>query len=295
MASSPPEISESQPEYASPDHEPRLLTRQVHHTQTLQGLRTRIARPPNRFKRIIRRAAYLFAAIVILIGLGLVTLALFLRHDLRASLPQLDGDLHSAGLTAPVTITRDQQGVPNIQAATLSDLLFAQGFVTAQDRLWQMDSLRRHAAGELAEVMGSSLLDHDRQQRTLQLRAAADRAVLTLPSDQLAQLQAYSRGVNAFLESSADRLPVEFHLLHYKPAPWTPRDSLLVAIAMFQDLGTSFPSSSAVRRSPNTSHLKSSPISIPHILSAISRPPSRAKTSRPPSPKYFRSPSTTRR
>jgi len=235
-----------------------------HPLRSLGSLRQRIAgnplvKPPlrrspaRRLSRALRRLLAAMAGVAILCALALLVFALFLRHDMRAALPQLDGELHLAGLTAPVTVTRDQQGVPNIQAATLNDLLFAQGFVTAQDRLWQMDALRRHAAGELAEILGPSMVEHDRQQRILQLRAAADRAVLALPPEQLAQLQAYARGVNAFLESHSDRLPVEFHLLHYQPAPWTPRDSLLVSLAMFQDLATSFPTK--LRREALAQHL----------------------------------------
>ncbi|HZY74397.1 MAG TPA: penicillin acylase family protein, partial [Edaphobacter sp.] len=78
-------------------------------------------------------------------------------HD---SLPQFDGTLPVAGLSAPVIVQRDAHGVPHIRAATLDDLIFAQGYVTAQDRLWQMDLLRRHAAGELAEILGPSLVPH---------------------------------------------------------------------------------------------------------------------------------------
>ena len=88
------------------------------------------------------------------------------------NLPQLDGSLTVYGLAAPVTVERDARGVPHIHASSLDDLVFAQGFVTAQDRLWQMDLLRRHAAGELAAILGRSMLGHDRLQRTLQLRAA---------------------------------------------------------------------------------------------------------------------------
>ncbi len=230
-----------------------------HPLQSLDRLRGRLRRQPapnddlstepwppkpRRRSTAVRVLRYLTLAVLWLVILGclaLLTFSLYLRSDMRAALPQLDGDLHVAGLAAPVTVSRDQQGVPTIQAATTEDLLFAQGFVAAQDRLWQMDALRRHAAGELAEIMGSSLIEHDRQQRYLQLRAAADRAIAVLPPDQLSQLQAYARGVNAFLESNADHLPVEFHLLHYKPASWVPRDSLLVGLAMFQDLGTSYP------------------------------------------------------
>jgi len=143
--------------------------------------------------------------------------------------------------------------VPSISAANLDDLLTAQGFVTAQDRLWQMDMLRRHAAGNLAEILGSNLVEHDRTQRTLQIRAAADRAIAALPADQHHQLEEYSRGVNAYITQAADHLPVEFHFLHYKPAPWTPRDCLLVSLAMFQDLSTEFPTK--IRREAFAAHL----------------------------------------
>ncbi|HVG27038.1 MAG TPA: penicillin acylase family protein, partial [Acidobacteriaceae bacterium] len=172
---------------------------------------------------------------------AVVGLSLWLRHTTRAALPQVDGSLSVAGLTAPVVVSRNAQGVPSIRAGNLDDLLFAQGFVTAQDRLWQMDLLRRHAAGELAEILGSRLIEHDRRQRYLQLRATADRAAQLMPAAQARETQAYARGVNAFIDSHRDRLPLEFHLLHYTPRPWTPRDSLLVSLVMWQDLSTSFP------------------------------------------------------
>ena len=199
------------------------------------------SKPTVAVRRARRRLLLTLEVLAIVAVLAVFTVAIALRHALHAALPQLDGDLHVAGLTNPVAVTRDAQGVPSLIAANLDDLIFAQGFVTAQDRLFQMDALRRHAAGELAEILGPSLVDHDRLQRTLQLRAAADRAVAVLPADQLHQLEAYARGVNAFLAAHADTLPVEFHLLHYTPAPWSPRDSLLVALAMSQDLSTSFP------------------------------------------------------
>ena len=128
-----------------------------------------------------------------------------------------------------------------LTAANLPDLLFAQGYITAGDRLWQMDALRRHAAGELAAILGPAMVEHDRRQRYLQIRAAADRAVTQLPPDQLAQLQAYAGGVNAYIEAHQGTLPLEFKLLAYRPALWTPRDSLLVSLAMWQDLSTEFP------------------------------------------------------
>jgi penicillin amidase len=163
------------------------------------------------------------------------------RHALRDSLPQIDGTLAIAGLSAPVTVQRDAHGVPHIHAANLNDLVIVQGFVTAQDRLWQMDILRRHAAGDLAEVLGPSLIAHDRAQRILQVRAAADRAIATLPPDQLHWLQLYAQGVNASITAQGKHLPIEFRVLRYQPEPWTPRDSILVGLAMFQDLTNTFP------------------------------------------------------
>ena len=128
-----------------------------------------------------RRLLITSAVLLLLLVIATIVTAINLRHDLQTSLPPLDGTLPVAGLTAPVTVTRDPHGVPSLHASNLDDLLFAQGYITASDRLFQMDSLRRHGAGELAELLGSSLLDHDRQQRYLQLRATADRAAALLP------------------------------------------------------------------------------------------------------------------
>lgn len=163
------------------------------------------------------------------------------RQAMRDSLPQLDGTLSVAGLSAPVTVQRDAQGIPHIRAASLDDLIVAQGYVTAQDRLWQMDSLRRYVTGDLAEIFGASLVQHDRLQRALQIRAAADRAFAVFPPEQMRWLELYARGVNASIEAQRSHLPIEFRLLRYQPAPWTPRDTIAVGIVLFQDLTTSFP------------------------------------------------------
>jgi penicillin amidase len=209
--------------------------------------------PPTPRRSLPRRLLLTSAALLLLLALATLIAAINFRHDLHASLPQLDGTLPVAGLSAPVTITRDAHGVPSIHAANLDDLLFAQGYLTASDRLFQMDALRRHGAGTLAEILGSSVVAHDRYQRILQIRATADRAVTLLPPDQLHQLQVYANGVNAFIaaatnpkkhspsaQDSAQDLPVEFHILHYTPAPWQPRDSLLISLVMAQDLATTF-------------------------------------------------------
>ncbi|HZQ92102.1 MAG TPA: penicillin acylase family protein [Terriglobales bacterium] len=154
----------------------------------------------------------------------------------RRALPQLDGAVRVAGLHAPVTVVRDAQGVPHITASTADDLFFAQGYVTAQDRLWQMDMSRRYASGELAEILGPSLIQHDRQQRILGLRQAAERGLSLLSPAERAHYEAYARGVNAYIESRGDRLPVEFHVLRYSARHWTPLDSLLCGANLWQTL-----------------------------------------------------------
>ena len=190
---------------------------------------------------MLRTALLASLLLAVFVATAFLLLPLWLRHAMRSSLPQIDGSLHAPGLSAPVTVVRDQHGIPHIRAATTDDLVFAQGYVTAQDRMWQMDMLRRSASGELAEILGPRLVEHDRAQRYLQMRNTADNAAAHLPADQLHWLEQYARGVNAFLDANADHLPAEFRLLHYRPQPWQVRDSLLVGLYMTQDLTTEFP------------------------------------------------------
>jgi penicillin amidase len=191
------------------------------------------------------RRLTIFALIVLLLaviaGAGFFFARRYIAQQMQADLPQLDGSLTVYGLATPVTVQRDARGVPHIRATSMDDLIFAQGYVTAQDRLWQMDLLRRHAAGQLAAILGRSMLEHDRVQRTLQLRAAADRAVAALPQDQRHWLEVYAHGVNTSIVAQHAHLPIEFRLLGYQPGPWTPRDSLLVELVLYQDLTTGFP------------------------------------------------------
>jgi len=154
----------------------------------------------------------------------------------RSALPQLDGSVKVAGLSAKVTVIRDGHGVPTIDAANLEDLFFAQGYVTAQDRLWQMDVMRRFAAGEISEILGADFLKHDREQRILGLRVAAQKAVEVSSAQTRAHFEAYARGVNAYIESHRDRLPIEFRILRYSPRLWAQEDSALIAAQMVKDL-----------------------------------------------------------
>src|SRR5262249_10165729 len=150
------------------------------------------------------------------------------------------GTMTVNGLSGPVSVLRDKLGVPHIRAASYDDLFFAQGFVTAQDRLWQMDISRRYAAGTLAELLGPNLIRHDRHQRYLQIRGACERAVGKLDPEQRHFLEMYAKGVNAFIERAHDHLPLEFKILRYSPAPWRVEDSLLIGANMDQMLNTQY-------------------------------------------------------
>ncbi len=154
----------------------------------------------------------------------------------HSALPQLDGQLQIRGLSAPVTVTRDGHGVPMIEAATFEDLFFAQGYVTAQDRLWQMDVMRRYASGELSEILGEDTLRLDREQRILGLRAAARKAMQIASPRDRSFFEAYARGVNAYIAERGNRLPIEFRILRYSPKPWQAEDSVVIANQMVKDL-----------------------------------------------------------
>jgi len=154
----------------------------------------------------------------------------------RRPLPQLDGSVSVSGISAKVRVIRDEHGVPTIEASTLADLFFAQGYVTAQDRLWQMDMMRRAAAGELSEVIGENTVKRDREERILGLRLAAEAAEKSISARDRVYFAAYARGVNAFLESHRDRLSLEFRLMKYAPRAWTVTDSMLVGALLVQYL-----------------------------------------------------------
>ncbi len=141
-----------------------------------------------------------------------------------------------AGLKGEVVIRRDAYGVPHITAQSREDVCMAQGYVMAQDRLWQMDVVRRAAAGRISEIVGPLALASDRNFRTLGLAEAADRDVALLDPDEKQMLEAYAKGVNAYIDEHLDRLPIEFTMLRYQPAHWRPADTLLVVGYMYQTL-----------------------------------------------------------
>src|SRR3989449_6276548 len=188
-------------------------------------------------RRVFFRAL-VFGLIAVLLIAG--SLVAWLDWRAHACLPQLDGAVEVAGLKAPVEVSRDARGVPHIRAGSLEDAVLAQGYVTAQDRLWQMDLSRRLAQGELSEILGKRTLELDIESRKLGLSQAADRAVRELDPQSREVLAAYARGVNAFIASHKDRLPIEFPLLHYQPRAWREADSIGVALNRAKRLNTSW-------------------------------------------------------
>jgi penicillin G amidase len=192
------------------------------------------------FLRLLR---FCLVACIVLLVLAAILAgagALWLRHAMYAQLPQLDGERRTLTVNQPVTVQRDRQGVPHISAASIDDLIAAQGYVTAQDRLWQMDMMRRVAAGEIAEVLGSKFVEHDRAQRVLEFRQTAERLTASLSPQDRRIFEDYARGVNAYI-NEADELPAEFRLLNYQPRRWQAVDSMLIVLSMVQTLDEQWP------------------------------------------------------
>jgi penicillin G amidase len=142
------------------------------------------------------------------------------------------------GLSGPVTVTRDQWGVPHIKASTDLDAFWAEGYVHAQDRLWQMELNRRTGAGRLSEILGDAALEQDKFLRTWGFYRAAQASEAALSDRTRAILAAYSAGVNAFI--SEGKLPLEFTLVGAKPEPWVPADSLVWAKMLAFDLASNW-------------------------------------------------------
>ena len=183
---------------------------------------------------ILKKVALVFAALALIAGGA----ALWYRS---ASQPQVTGTITLKGLTSRVDVVRDEEGIPHIYAKSSNDAYFALGFVHAQDRLWQLELNRRIPAGRMAEILGPNALDADRFLRTLGVRRNAEKILENLGPDTRASLEAYARGVNAYLESRSGPLPPEFLLTGAPaPAPWQPVDSIGWQTMMAWDLGANW-------------------------------------------------------
>jgi penicillin amidase len=175
-------------------------------------------------------------AVIVLAVLLVVTGAWLYLHQ---SLPKIDGDVAVKGIAAELEILRDADGIPHILAKNDADAWFAMGYVHAQDRLWQMEFQRRVVDGRLSEFLGERAYDTDRLMRTLGMARMAERIVARLDKQTMANLEAYSAGVNAFLASDPV-LPVEFHVFRIKPRAWKPADTMGWLLVMAWDLSSNW-------------------------------------------------------
>ncbi len=175
-------------------------------------------------------SSVLVHAVVLAIGLPVHGQAQSATFDTlaRTSLARIDGRVRLTGLRDSVEVIRDRWGVPHIYARNVDDLFFAQGFVQAQDRLWQMEMYRRTFEGTLSEIMGPSHVAHDRLARLLKFRGPFDdREWRSYHPEGRRIFAAFAAGVNAFIGHAGDRLPVEFRLTGITPQRWTPDIALL--------------------------------------------------------------------
>jgi penicillin amidase len=182
-------------------------------------------------QRVARIAAATLAAVLVVVAAG----AAWIIVQVRASLPTLDGRAPVTGLTAAVTVERDALGVPTIRGDSRLDVARATGFVHAQDRFFQMDLMRRQAAGEVSEIAGKATVGLDRRIRVHRLRSVALRVVAGAGSEERALLDAYTEGVNTGLAALREK-PFEYLALRADPAPWRPEDTVLVLLSMFIEL-----------------------------------------------------------
>jgi penicillin amidase len=185
--------------------------------------------------RVSSYVALFLAFLLVVVTIAVVVLV-------RRPFPQVDGTLDLPGLSAPVTVVRDDHGIPQLYGSSFDDLMRAQGYVAAQDRFYEMDVRRHITSGRLSELFGGTTLETDEFVRTLGWRRTAARAVSLLEPRTRAALQDYADGVNAYLEThSASHISLEYTLLaakglDYTPEPWTPVDSLSWFEAMAWDL-----------------------------------------------------------
>ncbi|GAB4504319.1 MAG: penicillin acylase family protein [Anaerolineales bacterium] len=200
-----------------------------------------------KFGRILLRAALALVVIALLAGTaGAFYFKSYIPNTAAPkSFPQIDGEIQIVGLDGPVDIYRDAMGIPHIYASTTHDLFFAQGYVHAQDRFWQMDFWRHVGSGRLSEMFGKGQVETDMFLRTLGWRQTAEAEYAAMGPEARAILDAYAEGVNAYIQGREPvELSLEYLILtgllnpHYTIEPWTPIHSLTWGKAMAWDLGS---------------------------------------------------------
>lgn len=177
----------------------------------------------------------LLFAVNVLIAIALVAAAAGFYWFLYRALPKTSGTIETL-VSQPVEVDRDSLSAPHIKARTMEDAWFVEGYTTAEDRMFQMDGLRRLAAGELSAIVGPSALESDRESRRLRMRRVAEQIYVDMTESDKSAMRAYARGVNAYIESHRGRYGIEFTLIGYDPRPWSVVDSLLCGLYMFRNL-----------------------------------------------------------
>ncbi|HET89268.1 MAG TPA: penicillin acylase family protein [Chloroflexi bacterium] len=190
----------------------------------------------------MRRLAFVLLVLVVVVGLISALVAGYGLFTVRRPWPKTDGAVRVDGLREETTVIRDSWGIPHIYASNSHDLFFAQGYVHAQDRFWQMEFNRRVGSGRLAEILGESALDSDRFIRTLGWHRTAAEELKQMDAEVLAALEAYAEGVNAYISTYRGRLGLEFTMLgltgvQFEPEPWEPLHTITWAKVMAWDLG----------------------------------------------------------
>lgn len=191
----------------------------------------------------MKKERIVFCLILLLSPLACLPKSLSVSAHLADAAQDKTTALRLAGLKGNATVRRDERAIPYIEAANEEDLYFTQGYVTASDRLWQMDLLRRTGRGELSEIFGRDTLEEDKQYRAYGFAKLSERLLAQCSAAMRSALEAYARGVNAFIDSRDDKtMPVEFRILKYKPRAWTPTDSIIIGKTFSVTLSTTWQS-----------------------------------------------------
>jgi penicillin G amidase len=177
-------------------------------------------------------------SLLALMVIAFAVAAIYISGINRRSIPIYNGELRISGLNNDVTVYRDERGMPHIYAKDDHDLYFSVGFVMAQDRLWQMDLIRRATRGTLSEVMGKKLVETDKFLRSLQMTSKSKEILKNEDKTTVSYMQSFADGVNEFIASAGKKLPPEFRILSYKPDPWQLEDICNIVGYMGWDLAS---------------------------------------------------------
>lgn len=188
----------------------------------------------------------MYSILVILLAVVLV-----IRHFTHKSIPDYDADAQLPGMSSDVEVYRDSLGIPHIYAKTEKDLYTAVGYVMAQDRLWQMDLLRRVTTGRLAEILSDDLLEVDVLMRSLEMTRKSEKIYAEASPALKNCVDAFASGVNHFMETHRNKLPFEFRLLGYDPEAWKPEHSINLIGYMAWDLSTGWPNELTLHKIKN--------------------------------------------